>query len=209
MRQICCSGLGLLLVMAAGCSSTKPLFNGKNLSGWVEVGSEGAWTVKEDGVLHCSSERTGYAWLSTEDKYSDFMLTLEWRVTPDANSGVFLRAPAREGRISIDGIEVQIKDDRNDKTFEDVSGSVFRRIPASGKYAKPIGQWNKYEITLKGRQLRIELNGHLVSDTNIDDVPPQGNDKPLADIPCKGYIGLQNHGDGHPVEYRNIRIKEL
>jgi hypothetical protein len=193
----------LVILSACGCSTSRHLFNGKDLNGWVEVGSDGAWSV-ENGILKCSGEKTGYAWLSTEEQYGDFVLELDWRIPEGTNAGVFLRVPTREGRASMLGCEVQIKDDRQDPDLTDVSGSVFRRIPASGKYAKPPGEWNHYRIRFKDRILRIELNGHLVSETDIDSVDPQGDDPPMVGIPDEGYIGLQNHGD--PVEFRNIRI---
>lgn len=195
----------LAAITATGCSTSMPLFNGKDLSGWTEVGSDGAWSV-EDGVLTCNGQKHAYAWLSTNERYADFELELKTRVVPGTNSGIFLRAPAREGRISMDGIEVQIKDDKDDPDFTDVGGSVFRRIPGSGIYTKPVGEWNHYRIRLVGRHLRIELNGKLVSDTpNINTVPPMEGDKPLSEVPEEGYIGLQNHGQ--VVSFKDIRIK--
>jgi len=198
--------LGIFL--ACGCSQSKSLFNGRDLTGWVEIGSENAWYV-DNGILKCTGEKQGYAWLSTDRKYGDFVLECDWRIQPEGNAGIFLRAPSRQGRTSMLGFEVQMKDDRQDKDLTDVSGAVFRRIHASGKYAKPPGQWNHYKLTCRGRYLRIELNGRLVSSTeNIDTVKPLGKNDPLMkDVPDKGYIGLQNHGD--PVEFRNIKILEL
>ena len=112
------------------------LFNGNDLTGWVEIGSDGAWSVQE-GILRCNGRKTGYAWLSTDRKFGDFELALEWRIEPGTNAGIFLLAPDREGRTSQKGCEVQIKDDREDPDLSDVSGAVFKRIPAAGKFAKP------------------------------------------------------------------------
>ena len=114
----------LVAVVAGGCSTGTPLFNGKDLTGWVEIDSDGSWTVS-DGVLRCSGEKKegSYSWLSTDRKYADFELTMDWRIEPGTNAGVFLRAPSRKGRISKEGFEVQIKDDGNDADFTDVSGS--------------------------------------------------------------------------------------
>lgn len=205
-----------MTVFALGCQSGQPLFNGRDLAGWQEVGSTGAWSVKTDAAnpggkaesyLCCNGEKAGYAWLSTDRTYKDFVLELDWRIPADTNAGIFLRAPDRNSRISMTGMEVQIKDDAADQDLTDVSGSVFRRIPASGKYARPIGEWNHYRVTCQGRRLRIELNGMLVSDTIIDTVKPQGDDPPMSAVPDEGYIGLQNHGT--PVDIRNVRIREL
>ncbi len=203
MHAALCGGL---LVAAGGCHTGEPMFNGRDLSGWTEIASRGAWTV-QDGVLRCDGSRDGYAWLCSDSTCRDFELTCRWRIPEGANAGIFLRAPGHQGRISMLGMEVQIKDDRKDPDLSDVSGAVFRRIPASGRYARPIGQWNDFRILCRGRRLRIELNGRLVSDTDIDTVPAQGDDPPMSRVPDEGYIGLQNHGT--PVEFRDIRIRVL
>lgn len=186
------------MLLATGCSQS--LFNGRDLTGWAELGSTGSWTA-QDGVLKCNGQKDGYAWLSTDQKYGDFELTLKWCVPKDGNSGIFMRAPDREGRTSMKGFEIQIKDDAADEDLSDVSGAVFSRIPAGGKYAKPVGQWNRYKITMEGRNLTIELNGHIVSETDIDTIDS------MKSIPNEGYIGLQNHGQ--EVEYKDIRVQEL
>jgi hypothetical protein len=186
-----------------------PLFNGRDLAGWEEVMPQGAWSV-QDGILKCSGVKNdpkAYTWLSTDRKYADFELTFQWRVQKDANTGVFLRVPERQGRASMTGMEIQVRDDAADKDLKDVCGAVFQRIPAPARYARPLGEWNTYKLTAVGRQLRIELNGRLVSDTNIDTVKPQGKDPAMCAIPNEGYIGLQNHGT--PAEFRDIRIREL
>jgi hypothetical protein len=156
-------------------------------------------------ALKCSGKKYDYAWLSTDRKYGDFELTLTWRVNAEGNTGVFCRVPDREGRSSMKGFEVQARDDRKDLT--DLSGAVFNRIPAAGRFAKPPGQWNDLKITCKGRHLRVELNGHVTVDANMDRVPAKANDPPMKNVPNEGYIGLQNHGT--LAEFRDIRIREL
>jgi hypothetical protein len=203
MKRMC---VVVLATVACGCSTSRPLFNGKDLTGWVEVGSTGAWSV-EDGILKCNGQKAGYAWLSTDRMYGDFELELDWRIPAGTNAGVFLRAPDRKSRTSMWGMEAQIKDDAADKDFTDISGSVFQRIPAAGRFSRPIGEWNRYKLMCTGRRLRIELNGQLCSDTDIDTVPPQGDDRSMTLIPDEGYIGLQNHGQ--PVAFRDIRIREM
>ncbi len=200
------AGMVAAVLLAAGCQSGTPLFNGRDLSGWVEIGSENAWEVRGE-VLHCTGEKTGYAWLSTDRKYGDFVLELDWRIEPEGNAGVFLRAPDREGRTSMKGFEVQARDDAADETLDDVSGAVFRRIPAAGRFAHPPGEWNHFRLTLRGRRLTIELNGHRVSETDMDTVPALEGDPPMSAVPDEGYIGLQNHGT--PSDFRNVVIREL
>jgi hypothetical protein len=194
------------MLFICGCQAGTPLFNGQDLSGWREIGSTGAWTVA-DGVLKCSGQKDGYAWLSTDRKYADFELTCQWRVEAEGNSGLFLRVPEPQGRASMTGLEVQLRDDSADADLTDVSGAVFRRIPASGRYAKPLGQWNQLKLTMTGRKLRIELNAHLVSETDLDTIKPLDKDPPASAIPNQGFIGLQNHGT--PAQFRDIRIRDL
>ncbi len=207
MRLLLWGCVAVTVLMACGCQTGSPLFNGRDLTGWEEVMPQGAWSV-QDGILKCSGVKDpkAYTWLSTDRKYGDFELTFRWRVQKDANTGVFLRVPERVGRASMTGMEIQIRDDTADPDLKDVCGAVFQRIPASGRYARPLGEWNIYKLTMAGRRLRVELNGRLVSDTDIDTVKPQGKDPAMSAIPNEGYIGLQNHGT--PAEFRDIRIRE-
>ena len=78
---------------------------------------QGAWSV-QDGILKCSGVKKDARptpGCPRDRKYGDFELTFEWRVQKDANTGVFLRVPERQGRASMTGIEVQIRDDSADK----------------------------------------------------------------------------------------------
>ncbi|NLE59746.1 MAG: DUF1080 domain-containing protein [Planctomycetes bacterium] len=203
-----------LLAVVSGCSTGTPLFNGQDTSGWVEIGSRGAWRADAKDMcpargpaLTCSGQHDGYAWLSTDRKYGDFELTLDWRVNAGGNTGVFCRAPDREGRTSMKGFEVQACDDSKEQDPTQVSGGVFNRIPAAGRFAKLPGQWNHLKITCRGRHLRVELNGRVTVDADMDAVPAKGNDPPMKNVPNEGYIGLQNHGT--LAEFRDIRIREL
>jgi hypothetical protein len=87
----------------------KPLFNGKDLTGWELFNTrEGTWKVV-DGELVTDGRFGG--WLSTADEYADFELELEFRVPPNGNSGVFLRAPHSPGTPSHTALEIQVLDD--------------------------------------------------------------------------------------------------
>ena len=123
-----------VMLSALGCQAgtSSPFFQGDRVTA-VEVGSKGAWTVK-GGVLGCDGNHEGYAWLSTDRTFGNFELTLDWRIGPGGNTGVFCMAPDREGRTSMKGFEIQIRDDASDKNLQDVSGAVFNRIPAAGMF---------------------------------------------------------------------------
>ncbi len=183
------------------------LFNGVNLEGWGEVGPP-CWSV-QDGVIQCSglSESTG--WLRSNRMYRDFILRLEYRIAPGGNSGIFLRAP-HYGRSSRLGMELQVQDDGTSPPSNTCTSAVYSVVTPRVNPARPAGEWNQVEITLKDRRLRVVWNGHLVHDINLDD-PALSANLPRTHLlyrrPNWGYIGLQNHRS--LVEFRNIFLKEL
>jgi hypothetical protein len=205
--------LALALPLATAAAAGEPagfvpLFNGKDLDGWAarpnrpEVAEK--WTVK-DGVLRAAP---GAGWLGTKKMYSDFTLSLEWRVGENGNSGVFLRVPAGESKASPSqtGLEIQILDDTGPRykgKLKDwqYSGSLYGIRPPARPAYRGAGAWNTYEITCRGGQIEVVYNGVKVVEADAAD------DARLAKRPRRGYIGLQNHGSA--VEFRNIAIKEL
>ncbi|MCS6830097.1 MAG: DUF1080 domain-containing protein, partial [bacterium] len=183
------------------------LFNGVNLEGWGEVGPP-CWYV-QDGVLVCSGSGESSGWLRSNRLYRNFVLKLEYRISPGGNSGIFLRAP-HYGRSSRLGMELQIQDDRTSPPSNTCTSAVYSVVTPRLNPAKPAGEWNQVEITLKDRQLRVVWNGHLVHDINLDD-PALNANLPRTHLlyrrPNWGYIGLQNHRS--LVEFRNIFIREI
>lgn len=189
-----------------------PLFNGKDLTGWAGVDAqEGTWKV-EDGKLVVEKGHGG--WLRTEREYRNFVLKLEFNLTPGGNSGVFLRAPLA-GNSAYEGLEIQVLDHFHEMyhkpgaEIRDVqyTGSIYDLVPsADPKAIKPAGEWNSYVITHRGDKIKVELNGVLVADANLADYQ-----KDIAKHPGvgrkEGYIGLQSHDSR--VEFRNIMLREL
>ena len=75
-------------------------------------------------------------------------------------------------------------------------------------HQKPVGEWNTEEITAKGRQITVTLNGKVIVDANLDDVKDEAELKKHPGLKnAKGHIGFLGHGA--EVEFRNMRIKEL
>jgi hypothetical protein len=200
------------------------LFNGKDLSGWVYGTRNGVSNKSgkgyqvENGVLFTTEEDGGN--LFTEKAYADFVFRFEFRLTPNANNGIGIRAPL-EGDAAYRGIEIQILDDTGSKYTNlkpaQYHGSVYQMVPAKRGFQKPIGEWNTEEITAQGRRIKVVLNGTTIVDANLDDVKdeevlkrhhdlsqPEGS-RGIANM--KGHIGLLGHGTR--VEFRNLRIKEL
>lgn len=202
------------------------LFDGKTTDGWRGVYREDfpqkGWKV-EDGYLKVVSSGGGEADFGgdiiTEQEYSSFELSLEFRLTEGANSGIkyFVkeRYPKPEG--SAIGIEYQLIDDS--RSDVDAKGtwslaSVYELYPAKNKKAKPIGAFNKARILVRGDHVEHWLNGNKVVEYT------RGSEeyrKLVAESKYKGYenfgeahkghILLQDHG--HAVAFRNIKIREL
>lgn len=99
------------------------------------------------------------------------------------------------------GYEIQIDaTDTPDRTTGSVYGFKSADLPARDAALNPPGEWNTYELRVEGERLQVFLNGHRINDfTNTD---------PARSLQ-QGHIGLQNHGDGDDVSFRNVRMKEL
>jgi hypothetical protein len=201
----------LFLCAAASARATdrefQPLFNGKDLTGWEQVGGRpGVWAV-EDGLLVTRSG--GGGWLSTRQQYDNFVLRLEYRMQPGGNSGVFMRAP-REGNPWIAGMEIQLLDDRH-PTYKSLkpsqyTGSIYGVVPPARHATKPAGEWNRIEITARGRHITVVVNGDKVVDANLADYPEAEKEHPGIKRD-RGYIGLQSHDER--VEFRDLEIRPL
>jgi Domain of Unknown Function (DUF1080) len=120
-----------------------PLLNGRDVGGWKKYDAKAdVWAV-EDGKIVCQGK--GGGWLGTERDYADFVLRLEYRLTPGGNSGVYLRAPEK-GQISRAGMEIQILDDYDPKyaklNFYQYTGSIYHVVAPTQRAGKPAGEWN-------------------------------------------------------------------
>jgi hypothetical protein len=219
-----CLAVTVLPPLAAQEEGFTPLFNGKDLTGWV-YGKRGASENKtgkgyqvENGVLFTTREDGGN--LFTEKEYADFVLRFDVKLTENANNGIGIRAPL-EGDAAYVAIEIQVLDDSGSQYTKlqpaQYHGSVYQMFPAKRGFQKPVGEWNSEEIRVRGRQITVILNGTTIVDANLDDVKdeavlarhrdltrPEGS-RGIANT--KGHIGLLGHGAR--VEFRNIRIREL
>lgn len=193
-----------------------PLFNGRDLTGWTygqrrdgSINKTGQGYQIENGVLFSTREDGGN--LFTGKEYADFVLRFDFRLTPNANNGVGIRAPLK-GDAAYAGMEIQVLDDRGSEYQKlrpaQYHGSVYNLFPARRGFQKPVGEWNAEEITARGRRITVTLNGTTIVDANLDDVK---DPELLAKHPgiknATGHIGLLGHGTR--VEFRNIRIREL
>ena len=189
----------------------RDLFNGVDLSGWVNVNcAPSTWTWR-DGMLVCSGVPTGV--LRTERMYQDFELELDWRhLHVGGNAGIFLMSDAitAVGEPFTRSHEVQVLDGTESANYTS-HGDVFaihgahlkpdrphpagweRCLPSERRsYAAPL--WNHYKITCRDGTLKLEVNGAEVS--GATDLMPR-----------RGYICLES--EGSEVHFRNVRLKEL
>jgi hypothetical protein len=185
------------------------LFDGQTLDGWTLIGKHGPGYVVQNGILTCPADGGGN--LFTEKEYSDFVFRFEFKLSKAGNNGVGIRAPL-VGDAAYSGMEVQILDD-DDPVYAHLEpgqycGSVYKVLPAKRGSLKPVGEWNKEEITAKGRHITVRINGKTVVDGNLNDVTDPGI---LAEHPGmlrdSGHIGFLGHGS--LVEFRNIWVKDL
>jgi Domain of Unknown Function (DUF1080)/Peptidase family M28 len=193
-----------------------PLFNGKDLSGWIYGrrgnGAEnrsGKGYQVENGVIFSTKEDGGN--LYTEKAYGDFAFRFEFRLTENANNGIGIRAPL-QGDAAYAGIEIQVLDDSGSQyaTLRPAQyhGSIYDVVPAKRGFQKPVGEWNSEEIIARGRRITVILNGTTIVDADLSDIKDTAAiDKHPGLANAKGHIGFLGHGTR--VEFRNIRIKEL
>jgi hypothetical protein len=195
----------------AGEDDFTPLFNGKDLSGWVNVNCAPDTFTAKDGIIVSSGKPTGV--IRTEKQYENFILELEWKhIVPGGNAGLFvwsdpLTAP---GTPFTRSIEVQVLDGQETENYTS-HGDIFsihgqsmkpdrphpggwERCLPSEKRCKPAGEWNHYRVTCNDGAIKLEVNGKEVSG---------GSQCKLR----KGYICLES--EGTECHFRDLKIKEL
>ncbi|MCF6476076.1 DUF1080 domain-containing protein [Nonomuraea sp. MG754425] len=175
-----------------------PLYNGST-SGWSQAGPGGF--TNADATL-TSQGGMGLLWYNAQELGS-YSLKLDWKLTGDSNSGVFVGFPASaDPQSAVDnGYEVQIDaSDSPDRTTGSVYGFKAADQAARDAALNPPGAWNTYELLVEGERLRVYLNGRQINDfTNTD---------PRRSL-RQGHVGIQNHGASDQVAFRDIRVKEL
>ncbi len=179
------------------------LFDGTLASlqeGWRMAGP-GGFGRQEDCSIQ-GAGGMGLLWYNQElgDSYS---LKLDWKLLKDDNGGVFVGFPnpGDDPWVAVNkGYEIQIDAtdaaDRTTGAIYTFQGADAAAVEAS---LKPVGQWNAYDIRVEGDRIRVYLNDVLVNDFTSSDPARLVN----------SFVGIQNHGNGEMVNYRNIRFKEL
>jgi hypothetical protein len=194
---------------AGSAKGWRTLFDGKSLDNWEHIGP--GEMVLENGMIRTEGGM-GLLWY-TKEKFGDCVIRVVYK-TGDrkANSGVFVRIadkPKDPWYAVHHGYEVQISD--SDDPFHG-TGAIYSLSKATARPSKPSGEWNTLEITLKGEEIIISLNGAEVNHFDPNDkarIPERTKDyePERGPRPTSGYIGLQNHGEVTNNEY--VHFKEV
>ena len=202
------------------------LFDGKSFDGWhtyMRDTISSQWQI-EDGVMFYKPDpdkNQGMNNLVTDKKYKNFILSMDWKISVDGNSGVFYGILEDEKFVVpyMTAPEIQIRDYTNIPDFNDqqqMSGAIFGIVGIEKDVAKKAGEWNNFLIKIdhKNNVGIITLNDKEVANypVNGDSWKALVANSKFADwegfgIHEEGPIGLQDHA--HGVWFRNIRIKEL
>ncbi|MBN1292389.1 MAG: DUF1080 domain-containing protein [Candidatus Latescibacteria bacterium] len=186
------------------------LFDGANFDAW-QMDKLNGW-VSENGAM--ALKAGGSIW--TKERFGNFTLSLDFKVSPDCNSGVFFRTGSLEDPVQT-GIEMQVFDSV-DKTNPDKHdcGALYDLQEPSTNAEKNVGEWNNVIITCNDNLITIVMNDTKIIDIDVNtwispNKNPDGTDNKfntaLKDFPREGYIGFQDHG--HPVWYRNVKLKKM
>jgi hypothetical protein len=205
--------LPISLVVLFTCTGTtsrgdegfKPLFNGVDLDGWVNVNCAPETFTVRDGMIVCTGIPKGV--MRTEDLYENYILELEWRhMKEGGNAGLFVHSDAltAPGEPFTRAIEIQIMDGNHGDVFA-IQGATLTPTNADPRQGwmrsyptaernNPAGAWNHYRVECRDGMISLAVNGQVVT-------------RAYHTVPRKGYICLES--EGGEIHFRNIRIKEL
>jgi hypothetical protein len=204
-----------------------PLYTGIDLSGWKsEKGHAGHWQPKDWVLAYDGQSEAEDKNLWTEKEFGNFVMVCDWKLTGkpqrtarpvllpsgdeakddqgnpkmeevhDAgDSGIYLRGSSK-AQVNIWSWPAGSGEVWGYRTDKDQPAAVRAACTPRVKADKPAGQWNRFIITMRGDRLTVKLNGQTVIDN-----------AQLPDVPSRGPIALQHHGD--PVQFANLFIREL
>lgn len=217
MKQI----LFILLIIFSGITGSQAQENkwislfGEHLS--EAVYNAEAWN-ETSGILTATKDDA--IWTNTE--YEDFELDMEFKNDPGTNSGIVIYCTDTKDWIP-NSVEIQIADDHYTKWAEakpfERCGAIYGHLgPKQEKVVKKPGLWNHIRVRCVGQRISVILNGKKVTEMDMSEwtsgeINPDGSEipswlpKPLAELPTKGYIGLQGkHGEA-AIQFKNIKIR--
>jgi len=205
------------------------LFNGKDFSGWRQCNGTAMpanWVLEDNAmkVVIGEGKKPGQGAngdiLFSEKKFKNFELSIDWKVSKMANSGIFFNIREVPGKpIYYASPEIQVLDNvdaTDNKVDSHLAGSLYDMLPADPKTVKPVGEWNTIVVRMKDGQVTHTQNGVKVVSYTMwtpewDALIAKSKFKSFPGftegISKEGFIGLQDHG--YDVWFRNIKIREL
>jgi hypothetical protein len=166
------------------------LLDGKSMDEWDQV-SETNWRSEDGAIVADKLGGKDPAHLVSKKPYKDFVLQVEFWASDDANSGIYIRCQDPKKITDKSCYEANIFDQRKDPTYG--TGAIVHFVEVN-PMPKAGGKWNTYEITAKGRQITVVLNGQKTAELHNN-------------MFTEGYITLQ-HGAG-TIKFRKVAIKPL
>ena len=183
------------------------LFNGKDFTNWggADKTLQNGYEVKDGTITSTNKCR----FLQTEKEYSSYVLKFEFKLTPGANNGLGIHYPGK-GDAAYTGMEIQILDNTHPKYAKlkdyQYHGGLYTLVAPKKGFQKPVGEWNKQIVTVNGPKIKVELNGTVIMEADLDEIN-KTNPKHEGAKRRKGHIAFCGHGD--IVSFKNIKIKEL
>jgi Domain of Unknown Function (DUF1080) len=209
-------------MLAAGAAPSRDttawrsLFDGRTTTGWRgfrQTQMPAGWQAV-DGALTRVDRASD---IVTVDEFSDFELTLDWKLPPNGNSGIFYRVTEDDDVMWHVAPEFQLIDNAYNKEPlkpGQLAGANYDLHPPARDVTRPIGTWNSARLIVRGAHVEHWLNGVKVVEYELwtDDWTRRVRESKFKDYPRygrarRGHIGLQDHDDR--VAFRNIRIREL
>lgn len=176
------------------------IFNGKNLTGWVEVGKE-KWTV-EDGEIKGEAASKAYGYLMSDKDYKDFHLSLKFKCVGDGNSGLFYHVAFKPGTPDVSrGLQFEIDCRIGQHTggiYGDGRNWIVWPSPENELTVRK-SDWNEYTMKVEGNRYVSRLNGVVMVD--FTDPNPKSFDGPIA-------LQLHSGGEGN-MRFKDIWIRDL
>ncbi len=174
------------------------LFNGKDLSGWVPMGTLQAFIVKENSI-YSTGVGPYPSWLHTEREYENFVLRFEYQTEGWYEGGILIHAPLN-GPGSKIGFKLHLRHDQKEYGTRS-PGAIYDAAAPRSIANLPSGQWNRCEVVCNWPRLRISFNGTVIHEIDMD------ADDSFRYRLRKGFIGIQNIGCR--AYFRNIQIRPL
>ncbi|MFO0810981.1 MAG: DUF1080 domain-containing protein [Gemmataceae bacterium] len=197
-------------------AGTVLLFDGGDPSGWLvgTTGKPAPTPVVEAGTLNPHKMGPGKN-LYTKDRYANFKLTGEFKVSKGCNSGIFLRMADPKDEVQT-ALEIQIFDSHGKPPTKHSCGALYDVQAPTKTACKPAGEWTPFAITASGPTVEVAMNGETILEADLDKLDKPGVSldgqknkfkAALKDFPREGHIGIQDHGQD--VWYKNLKVTRI